>query len=323
MPMTNEKRVNLTVRDEQIVARVAEYRFLTTELLFALFREEGSPEKKQGRDGKERPKHYGFGHDALRKRLYRLANAGYLQRFRYTDIPAIRGYGSSPSIFGIDISAISLLASDDTRLRSFLRQQVRANSDLRSHALRHDVLRSKLHVALERSCMDGRVRLEWTQGKENRILVPNPWSGPAVVGILPDAQFTLTQGSRRLTFCLEVDMSSANINPRTLNRTSIRKKAELYLAIKNDPELRSQHHLDKFQVIFLTRQKERETSIRREDAMMLLARMLLSSDHSDFFLWLNEADIPLEEPKKLLSDYLFSCAYSTEHYHSLFPHMIQ
>ena len=171
--------------------------------------------------------------------------------------------------------------------------------------------------------MDGLVRLEWTQGKENRILVPNPWSGPEYVGILPDSRFTLTQGSRRLNFALEVDMSSANVNPRTLNRTSIRKKMELYLAIRNDPAPRDQHQLGQFQVIFLTRQKDRETSIRREDAMMLLARMLLSSDHSDFFLWLNEADIPLEDPKKLLSDYLFSCAYSTEHYHSLFPHMIQ
>lgn len=299
--------LSLTTRDEQIVQIIADYRFMTAELLFALTRTEPSPEKALGADGKTRPRRYGFGMSGLDRRLRRLTQENYLTRFQVNDIPGSLIGVSRPFIYGLGPKAIDLLAPDDAEVRHELRAGIRANRDGRSLTLRHDLLRSTFHTCLVLGAKRLGLGIAWTQDRIKGLEHDGKHQ-------YPDAFFSLTKDGRNRSFVLEVDMSTANIDPSVQKRTTIRNKMEAYLENKTED----------FQLLWLTRPRNLPEGYRgviREDAMMELYRSL-APNHNDFMLWLNGRDIPLDKPETLITENLFSCAYETDHGHALFPHLI-
>ncbi|MFH1485808.1 MAG: replication-relaxation family protein [Chloroflexota bacterium] len=305
-----QNAIHLTDRDERILVALADYRYLTLDLLSRLIGEPGSTEKATGADGKSRPKSYGFGVQGLAKRLRRLRHVDYV-----TLLPnpvTVRGFPfkSPPAVYGLANAAIEILAGNDPHVRQQLRAEIRNNSSLKDHTITHDLLRAYFHVALELSSKANGVALAWFRGREKGFETPDDESIEQS-HIYPDSWFILRRDGRERHFALEVDMATANVAPNQSRRTSIRSKMLTYC----------HHKAEGFQIIWLTKAKKRPTRIRREDAMMALARELVGEAHSDFFLWLNEDDIPLHKPDTLITENLFSCAYEDDHGHALFPYL--
>lgn len=162
---------NLTIRerDSEIIQIINEYRYLDFELLWHLLASKYGERPKEyriGKDGKKRPKQYGFTEQALRKRLMQLFNARYLNRQPIADEPIGRGYGSPRAIYSIGPKSADfitkLTGNSIEKIRSIIKSDKR-----KPFFLRHALEISKFRTILELACQqtNGEVRLLfWSQG---------------------------------------------------------------------------------------------------------------------------------------------------------------
>jgi len=220
---------NLTIRerDSEIIQIINEFRYLDFELLWRLLASKYREQPKDyhiGKDGKKRPKQYGFTEQALRKRLMQLFNARYLNRQPIADEPIGRGYGSPRAIYSIGPKSadfISKLTGDSIeRIKSVIKSDKK-----KPFFLRHALEISKFRTILELACQqtNGEVRLLfWKQGRELTDNA-NDKDGNRY-SVYPDAIFSLSvSGKGKVNYFLEVDRGTMPISA-TGGGSDIRKK---------------------------------------------------------------------------------------------------
>lgn len=220
---------NLTIRerDSEIIQIINEYRYLDFELLWRLLASKYSERPKAyetGKDGKKRPKQYGFTEQALRKRLMQLFNARYLNRQPIADEPIGRGYGSPRAIYSIGRKSadfISKLTGDSIeKIRSVIKSDKRQPFFLR-HALEISKFRTILELACQQSSGEVRMLL-WKQGRELMDDVHDKDGNR--YSVFPDAIFSLSvSGKGKVTYFLEVDRGTMPISAKGKG-SDIRKK---------------------------------------------------------------------------------------------------
>ncbi len=220
----------LKERDREILSLVHEHRFLTTDLIWRLMRD-GDPEPLEyevGKDGKNRPKTYGFGEKALYKRLQALFQGGFLARHYVTDQPIGGSHGLPRAVYGLGLKAAAPVAELVGVTPDEIRQIVEANK-VKSPFLRHALEVAKFKVTLMLACRgsQGRVSLTfWEQGMCLRDYVSgrNEDGDEERVSVYPDAFFGLSvQGKGLSHYFLEIDRGTMSIVAAS-NKPDIRKK---------------------------------------------------------------------------------------------------
>lgn len=128
-------------RDRSILQYVADYRFMSIELLAALIVAPPVP----GRT-------YGFSESALRARCQKLRDNDFLTWQFLHDLPTGRGlHTERPAVYSIGPAALDLLEEEFGFSREQLKQSLEKNK-LSSMFLRHFLMISKFHVCLELAC---------------------------------------------------------------------------------------------------------------------------------------------------------------------------
>ncbi|MFZ5981194.1 MAG: replication-relaxation family protein, partial [Candidatus Zixiibacteriota bacterium] len=156
-------------RDYLILRLVYVHRFLSGELLWHLLKSEDQTAGVSyavGSDGKNRPTQYGFGPQALSKRLKQLFNARYLERHYITDQPMGRGYGSPRAIYGLGPKSPKIL-EEKTGVRSQAIRRIIESNRVKSPFLQHALGVATFRAILGLACqqLQGRVNLLfWEQG---------------------------------------------------------------------------------------------------------------------------------------------------------------
>jgi len=227
-------------RDRLILHLVYEHRFLSGELIWHLLEVAGEAHRTEyttGEDGKKRPSQYGFGQQALSKRLKQLFNARFLDRHYIIDQPLGRGSGTPRAIYGLGPKSAKLLAEQTGVPAQEIRDIVEANK-VKSPFLRHALEVATFRVILELACRrsQGRVRLIfWEQGQclRDHIIGRNEKGEDERFTIYPDAFFALeVEGIGKANYFLEVDRGTMPIIAAG-RRTDIRKKILGYRHFRN------------------------------------------------------------------------------------------
>lgn len=216
-------------RDLEILKLVYQHRFLDTELLYYLMREEPQhAESVRGEDEKVRPSKYGFGKKALYKRLKRLSETRYLVPHQAMSRKMSRGFGGSRIAYGIGSKSATVLSQLFSVDMSDIRDIVSANK-VGAPFIQHALDVAKFRIMLELACWQrpDEVRLLfWEQG-----IVLQDWiEGVDHEGeerrfsVYPDAFFGLEVGGKgKAQYFLELDRGTMPIMASG-KRSDIRKK---------------------------------------------------------------------------------------------------
>lgn len=216
-------------RDLEILKLVYQHRFLDTELLHSLMRQEPEEaETMRGGDGRARPLKYGFGKKALYKRLKRLSETRYLVPHQAMARKLARGFGGSRIAYGIGSKSAAVLAQVLGVDMSDIRDIVSANK-VGAPFIQHALEVAKFRILLELACRQRQdeVRLLfWEQG-----IVLQDWidgldheGEERRFSVYPDAFFGLdVKGKGKAQYFLELDRGTMPITASG-KRSDIRKK---------------------------------------------------------------------------------------------------
>lgn len=218
-------------RDFTILRLVYVHRFLSSELLWHLMKSEDQTAGVSyvvGSDGKNRPTEYGFGPQALSKRLKQLFNAQYLERHYITDQPMGRGYGSPRAIYGLGPKSPKIL-EEKTGIRSQAIRRIIESNRVKSPFLRHALGVATFRAILGLACQQSRGRINllfWEQGDLIRdfVIGANKKGEDERFPVHADAFFGLEVVDRgNAHYFLEIDRGTEPI-VSSKQRTDIRRK---------------------------------------------------------------------------------------------------
>lgn len=219
----------LKPRDLEILSAVHQHRFLTTDLIWRLVRDDGhgSLDYGIGKDGKKRPTSYGFGLKALYKRLAMLHKGGFLARHYVTDQPYGASHGSPRAVYGLGFKAVPPVADFIGASLNEVRRLVEAN-EVKSPYLRHALEVSSFRITLTLACREshGQINLMfWEQGIQLRdsVIGKSQEGSEERFPVYPDAFFGLSVHGRRLSYFLEIDRGTMPIVASSA-RSDLRKK---------------------------------------------------------------------------------------------------
>ena len=246
-------------RDFMILRLVYDHRFLSSELLWHLLQTDDqfrAVSHSTGSDGKKRPTSYGFGRQALSKRLKQLFNARYLERHYITDQPMGRGHGSPRAIYGLGPACPRILQEKldiPPRITRRIIESNKVKSPFLRHALEVATFRAILELACQRN--EDKVKLLfWEQGDSIRdfIIGVNEKGEDERLPVHADAFFGLEViGEGNTHFFLEVDRGTEPI-VSTKQRTDIKRKLigyRLYRKSKKFPERYAYRQLPNGQIV--------------------------------------------------------------------------
>lgn len=290
-------RLKLKERDYIIVKHIYEYRFLSGELLWYLLRIESQSASimySRAKDGKSRPKEYGFKLQALSKRLKQLYDAKYVERHYLTDQPYGRGYGSPRAIYGLGRHSAKPLYEIYQIPHHIVRKIVESNK-VKSPYLRHALELATFRIILELACQQSKgkvVLLLWEEGisLKDYVYCVDDKSVKNRIIVCPDAFFGLEiHGIGKRHFFLEIDRGTEPIVSNA-NRSNIRRKLLGYQYYHKSKKIldKYDYRINGFQVLFVTtgniesdnRQSGRIANILNE----LLNNTKLNSSKSLFLL---------------------------------------
>lgn len=227
--------IALKERDYAVIQLVYNHRFLTLELLWHLLQPDyrsRSIRYAVGTDGKSRPKRYGFGQQALSKRLRQLFHAAYLERHYPTDQPMGRGHGAPRAIYGLGLKSVAVL-EERVGVPAYEIRRIVERNRVTTPFLRHAIEVARFRVTLELACRTSAeaVRLLfWKQGEALRDYVEftDRWDQKQRLPVYPDAFFGLELPSgQRKHYCLEIDRGTEPISAQG-QRTDVRRKLIAY-----------------------------------------------------------------------------------------------
>jgi len=220
---------NLIIRDRdwEIIQTINEYRYLDFDLIWRLMSAkygQRDVEYSTGKDGKKRPKRYGFSEQALHKRLKQLFNSRYLNRQGIADEPVGRGYGSPRVIYSVGPKSADFVSKLSGTSIEKIRSVIKSDKK-KPFFLRHALEISKFRTTLELACLksNGYVSLLfWKQGRELADHVRDK-SGNRY-SVIPDGMFSLSvEGKGKANFMLEMDRGTMNISSPTAKSDICRK----------------------------------------------------------------------------------------------------
>ncbi|MEW6410918.1 MAG: replication-relaxation family protein [Candidatus Zixiibacteriota bacterium] len=248
-------------RDYKILRLVYDHRFLSSELIWHLLQTgdvSSGVSYAVGSDGKQRPAQYGFGRQALSKRLKQLFNARYLERHYITDEPMGRGHGSPRAIYGLGPACPKILEERHDIPIKITRRIIESNkvkSLFLKHALGVATFRATLELACERHSDEAKL-LFWEQGDCIRdfVIGENEEGEDERIPVHADAFFGLeVVGAGRTHFFLEIDRGTEPI-ASSKQRTDIRRKLigyRLYRKSKKFPKRYAYRQLPNGQIVGL------------------------------------------------------------------------
>lgn len=300
------KQIKLNAKDLEILKTIWDFRFLTIEQIFYLFRQDSKSGKQTVKrktpDGKtlsySMAKHQGFGQKAIYKRLLNLFQGGYVRRHFFSDMPIGRGYGSSPAIYSLNNHGAKAIAEPGEEAEM---KRIISDEAYRHKSLRHDILRSKFGVMLTLACRESSVKLGvWqVRGLRSEIEIEGE-----IRHFTPDALFSLEQGDKRYWFFLEVDQSTCNIASSIPTNTSIFKKVGYYWNFREQGKAIERFDIHGFRVIFLTKQTAVDEHLQ-ESRQKHIIEALRSSDivpnQTNLFKFINERELDYNNPQKILT----------------------
>ncbi len=164
-----KNKLILKERDHIILKHIYDYRFLSGELLWYLLKSEDQIDSiiySTGKDGRNRPKRYGFKQQTLSKRLKQLYDAKYVERHYMTDQAYGRGYGSPRAIYGLGKQSSKLL-QERYKIPQYITRKILESNKVKSPFLRHALELATFRVILKLACLKskGKVKLLfWEQG---------------------------------------------------------------------------------------------------------------------------------------------------------------
>jgi len=246
--------IRLTTRDKAILSTVCRYRYLTASHILSLV--SGSRQN-------------------IVRRLQRLYHAGFLDRPR-AQLPLRFAGNLSEIVYAPTRKTIAHCQGDAGK--SDPRETYKQTT---SQFLSHALSVSDSLISIESACKKSGIRFVG----EEEILDSLPaaeiasriqWrvgikSGTATekVGVIPDALFAIDRAgsadsSRRLFFFLESDRGTMPIHRKSLQLSSIRRKALAYAQSRRSKILKERFDMPGFQVLFVTHSRNRLEGIREE-----------------------------------------------------------
>jgi hypothetical protein len=233
-------RLQLTVRDNNILLEVARYRFLDSKQIISLV---------------------GGSEQHVLKRLQALFHAGYLDRPK----AQIRYYseeGSLPLVYGLGRKGARVLARTGKRTRG------PDNRTAKQLYLQHTLLVAEVMIAFVRACRkpgapkllleedlapneDPDIAFRWAvtvrDGDESRR-----------VAVVPDQVFAVENTTgERILFVLEADRATMPLTRRSMTQTSIWRKLLGYKASWSDSVHKERFGCDRIRVLLVTEGLER------------------------------------------------------------------
>jgi len=210
------KPIAITDRDKVVLAKIADYRILTTEQIYRLC----FPSLNRAR-----------------KRLLQLWQHGYLKKI----IRPIRlGEGSSMYLYLPSKRALRLISSDS----AVAGKNNRASAFFARHTLDINNFRICLELAARNSNIISLI--EWKQSKD--LLMKASIKDKGImeqIPIIPDAYFALKQGGRIFYYFLEMDRGTTDLKRIAL-------KCRGYLNIWNDKIAHAKFGIRSFRLLFVT-----------------------------------------------------------------------
>ena len=255
--------LRLTDRDRAVLSVVCRFRFLATSQILSLI--PGS-------------------HQNLRRRLQLLYHAGFLDRPE-AQMPLRSAGELSEIVYSPSEKTLSLLGRFSSESR-------RVTSLFLSHALAISTILVTIEIArrrhgaplfseediLSRKPTETRRRIQWR--------VPLTSAGVTErVGVLPDAVFAIEDQERLFYFVLEADRGTMPLQRKNLRLSSIHRKALAYSQTRKTGILKDQFDIPGFQVVFVTKSKERLERMRET------CRDALDGNASSLFLFLTYDDL--------------------------------
>lgn len=218
------KPVVITERDKRIIAKIADYRALTTEQVSHLC----FPSLSRAR-----------------KRLFQLWRNGYLKRLSK---PVRMGNGSSMFIYRPTCRGLSLIASGLSESNG-LGKIARSTVSFSDHALAVNEIRMRMELACRHSC-----DLSLATWREGNGLLMKIHGLFKPVSVIPDAYFTLKSADKLFHYFLELDRGTADLN-------RLAQKCRAYLAVLNEKTAHHKFDLKTFRVLFVTTGQSRTDGI--------------------------------------------------------------
>jgi hypothetical protein len=210
------KPIAITDRDKVMLAKVADYRILTTDQVYRMC----FPSLSRAR-----------------KRLLQLWQHGYLKRI----IRPIRlGEGSSMYLYLPSKRALRLISSDS----AVGNKNNRVSSLFTDHAL--DINNFRICLEMATRNLNDISLVSWKQGKE--LLMKTSIKEKGIIKqipIIPDAYFALKQSDRVFHYLLEMDRGTTDLKRIAL-------KCRGYLSIWNDKVAHAKFGIRSFRLLYVT-----------------------------------------------------------------------
>ncbi len=256
-----KSRLKLKERDYIILKHLYDYRFLSVELLWYLLKSNNQANSSiysTGKDGKSRPRRYGFKRQTLFKRLKQLYDAKYVERHYMTDLPYGRGYGSPRAIYGLGKHS-SMVLKEIYQIPQKITNRAIENNKVRSPYLRHALELATFRIILELACQTSKGKvalLLWEQGFSIKdfVTVVDKSGEQLKYTIYADAFFGIRiRGCKDKHFFLEIDRGTEPI-VSTSNRSNIRSKLIGYQHYYKTKKIHQKYEfmVNGFQVLIVT-----------------------------------------------------------------------
>ncbi len=317
-------KVKLNTRDCDILRYLYDYRFLNSDLLWHLLKNDNQTNSAfftLGKDGKRRPSKYGFGRQALYKRMKRLFDNGYVERHYLSDLPYGRGYGCPRAIYGLGRQSPVVLQEIENIPVKITRQMI-ADNNVKAPYLRHALELATFRVILELACSSSKGRIDilfWEQGKKigNTVYGLNMAGKKEKYPVYPDAFFGLRiVNHRNRHFFLEIDRGTEPIVTHS-KRSSIRRKLLGYQAYYTSKKFRCVQldSIHGFQVLFVTPGQILDNNTISGRISGILNELISNNQFytsKSLFLLTTPQSLSLERPETVLSHIWISPKLPTE-----------
>ena len=294
----------LTMRDEQILVLLHRYRFLTVDLLFPLIHAESGdlgPTRGLAVDGSAHPRGYGFGRQALYKRLRRLHENGLVDRQYLYPQAGVTLRGSPRAVFSLVPRSAQVLA----RVLKVPSSEIRAgikSSAVENPFLLHTLGVSRFRVVLELASNQNQERfsqVEWRQGLElrDRVFVQDGDGTKKWYSVYPDAAFIVQTRSKRLKlYFLEYDRGTEPLVTNT-TRSNLRDKFIGYYHYRKSGLFLKRYgkKVAGFNVLFVMPDSHSASS-RIDNSIDLLRSMGTGFRSSTLFWFTSESAFRIERP---------------------------
>ncbi len=256
-----KNKLILKERDYIILKHVYDYRFLSGELLWHLLKSDNHTDSiiySTGKDGRNRPKKYGFKQQTLSKRLKQLYDAKYVERHYMTDQPYGRGYGSPRAIYGLGKQSSKLL-QEIHQIPQYSTRKIVESNKVKSPYLRHALELATFRIVLELACQQSKGKfslLNWEQGQsiKDYVNVIDKKGEKRKIIIYADAFFGIRiRGRKNKHFFLEIDRGTEPIVSSSI-RSNIRSKLTGYQYYLKSKKIHKKYEfmVNGFQVLFVT-----------------------------------------------------------------------